>query len=424
MNNISFEEKVKANAYALERIKSSDPYLVDVRTVEEVVPNFKKNMILTSGAPLPWEEYTGGQRNAILSGALFEGLAENLEDAESKITSGEITIAPCHDFGCIGSVTGIYTASMPVFVVEDRTNGNRAFCSPYEGAIEEKITYGLYTDNTRNNLLHLKEVVCNVIGIAVRESGGIALRPIIRRAINMGDELHSRNTAASLLFSRHLFPYLLEQYNTDPVAINQTLDYLNNDYNFLRLAMAACKVTSDTISNIKGCSIVTAMTFSCKEFAIRVSGLGDQWFRAPLPKGQVKLFEGYTDADVSWMGGESCITETMGLGGFVQAAAFTLQDYSGGTPELMIENNNKMYEITLDEHPEYKIPVFQFRGAPLGIDIHRIVESGITPVINMGVAHKDGGQIGAGVVSAPTICFEKATKAYNKVYIRSIANAP
>lgn len=408
-----------ANEQVIDKIKQSRPTLVDMGIVGEEVPNFKKNMILTSGAPLPWNEYEGGQRNAIIFGAIFEGLANNEKEADEKIRSGEIIIKPCQDYNCIGSVTGIYTASMPVFIVEDENTGIRSFCNLYEGEIHEKLTYGLYTQKTKENIIFLRDTVMPVLKNAIKASGGLDLREIIRRAINMGDELHSRNTAASLLLTRQLMYYLLEQYKNKPKETMETLRYLENDYNFLRLSMAACKALSDSFKYIKGSSIVTAMAFSCKEFSIRVSGTGEQWFRAPLPKGQVKLFKGYNEEDVAWMGGESSITETMGLGGFVQAAALTLQDYSGGTPEKMINNNERMYEITLDEHPIYKIPIFQFRGIPIGIDIFKVIEKGITPVINMGVAHREGGQIGAGVVNAPIECFQQAVEAYNEKYLKS-----
>lgn len=116
------------------------------------------------------------------------------------------------------------------------------------------------------------------------------------------------------------------------------------------------------------------------------------------------------------MGGESLITETMGLGGFAQAAAFPLQDYSGGTPNRMIINNQFMYEITVGEHKDFKIPFFEFRGVPIGIDIFQVVHKGITPVINMGLAHKDGGHAGAGILKAPLECFEKAYNKYKHTY--------
>jgi hypothetical protein len=410
----------KANALALERMRAADPVLLDVRPALEVVPGMTPETILTSGAPLAWDAYSGGQRNGIIGGALFEGLATDAADADAGLRGGRIRVRPCHDHGCIGSLAGIYTASMPVFVVENRHHGNRGFCNIFEGPSPQRLNYGVYNDEVRRNLLVLQEVIAPVLAEAIRSTGGIPLRPIMARALHMGDELHSRNTAATLLFTRELFPALLALTDRRPGPVRQTLDYLrSSDYFFLRLSMAASKVTADAAHDIESSSVVTAMAYNCRDFAIRVSGLGDTWYRGPLPDvSDAKLFPSFQKDDIEFMGGESVINETVGLGGFAQAAAFPLQDYQGGSPERMVELNLAMYEITLGEHPEFKIPSLGFRGIPTGIDIHRVVATGITPVMDVGVAGKNGGQIGAGILRAPLACFEAAADAYARRYPR------
>lgn len=409
----------QANHRAVERIVEADPILLDVRPALEVVPGMTQQTILTSGAPMPWDEYVGGQRNAVIGGALFEGLAADPEDADRKLRSGEITLGTCHDYACIGSLAGIYTASMPVFVVENRTDGNISYCNSFEGASPKRLNYGVYDDDVRHSLEFVHRRIAPVLGRALRRAeGGIPLRPLIRRALNMGDELHSRNAAATLLFARELFPYLLEVEAEMPAQTRETISFISdNDYFFLRLSMAASKAAADAARDIPGSTVVSAMTFSCKEFAIRVSGLGDEWFRAPIPMVRAKLFEGYTEDDIEYMGGESIINETVGLGGFAQAAAFPLQDYQGGSPEQMLAMNRLMYEITVGEHPVFRIPALGFRGVPVGIDIVRVLERGVTPVMDIGVAGRRGGQIGAGVLRAPIECFEQAMVAYRDRYV-------
>jgi Protein of unknown function (DUF1116) len=407
-----------ANQIAVERMIGADPVLVDIRPAIDVVPGMTPDTILTSGAPMPWERYRGGQRSAVIGGALFEGLAGDPEDADRKLRDGRIRLDGCHDYGCVGSLAGIYTASMPVFVVENREHGNVAFCNSFEGASRKRLNYGVYDDEVRRSLLFLQDVAAPVLAEALRGAeGGIPLRPLIRRALNMGDELHSRNAAATLLFTRELLPHLLDVSDRRGAETRQTVDFMvNNDYFFLRLSMAASKAAADAARDVEGSSVVSAMTFSCREFAIRVSGLGDQWFRSSLPEIDAKLFDGYTRDDIEFMGGESIINETVGLGGFAQAAAFPLQDYQGGSPEGMIANTLKMYEITVAEHPTYRIPALSFRGTPTGIDIERVVETGIRPLMDIGVAGRSGGQIGAGLMTAPMGCFEAALAAYRERY--------
>ncbi|HZF04310.1 MAG TPA: DUF1116 domain-containing protein [Patescibacteria group bacterium] len=409
--------KDDANRIAVERLCAADPVLVDVRPAGDVVPGLTRETVLTSGAPLPWPEYVGGQRTAILGAAVFEGMASDLDEAEARFAAGALRVRPCHDHGCIGSLAGVYSASMPVVVVEDRAHGTRAFCNLFEGTSPARLNYGVWNEAVRDNLTALGETIAPLLGEAVRTAGGIPLRPIVRRALHMGDELHSRNTAATLLFTRELFPALLGLAERRPADVRRLLDYLTaSDYFFLRLAMAGAKATADAAHGIAGASVVTAMAYNCRDFAIRVSGLGDTWFRAALPRVDARLFPGYTEDDIEFMGGESVINETVGLGGFAQAAAFALQDYQGGSAEAMVEMNRAMYGITLAEHPDFTIPYLGFRGVPVGIDIHRVVAAKITPVMDVGVAGRKGGQIGAGVLRAPLACFEAAVAAYAARY--------
>ena len=316
----------EANDETLRRLNRAEPVLVDVRAAGEVVPGLGADTVLTSGAPLEWRRYRGGQRRSLLYGAIYEGLAADDEEAAAKFESGRIRIGACHEHGCVGSVAGIYTASMPVFVVENRAAGNRGFCNFYEGESRRRLNYGVYDDEVREALDFLRDVIGPVIGDAVRASGGIPLKPLIGRALHMGDECHSRNTAATLLFGRALTPHLLDLHSRHGETVKDVLAFLQqSDYFFLRLSMAAAKSSADGAHGVEESSVVTAMTINCNDFALRVSGLGDAWFRGPPAEADVKLFEGFTSDDVEWIGGESHITETVGLGGFAQAAAFPLQ---------------------------------------------------------------------------------------------------
>ena len=407
-----------ANRLAYDRLTQAEPMLTDIQRGGDVIPGMSENTILTSGAPMPWTEYYGGQRNAIICGAIYEGLADSAEDADQKLGNGQIILASTHDHGCVGSVAGIYTASMPVFVVENTAHGNRAFCNFYEGESRRRLNYGVYDEGVADGLRFLERKLAPLLQSAVARTGGVPLKPLISRALRMGDELHSRNTAATTLFARELTPAFIDLATEGQrTQVLSALEFLySSDYFFLRLAMAAAKATADAASDIEGSSVVTAMTISCRAFSIRVAGLGDTWFDGPLPAVDCKLFDGYTEDDIEWIGGESHITETVGLGGFAQAAAFGLQAYQGGSATEMVRLNESMYEITVGEHTDFLIPYFGFRGSPVGIDINKVVATGIVPVIDGGLAGKDGGQIGAGILRAPLECFAVAAEAFQARY--------
>ncbi|MCK8613960.1 DUF1116 domain-containing protein [Gordonia sp. C13] len=405
-----------ANEKAFARLDAADPWVVDVAPAGDVLPGYRANLVLTSGAPMEWAEYVGGQREALIGGALFEGLAATREEAIAGFDSGEIEIGACHDYAAVGSLAGIYTASMPVFVVENRAHGNIGFCNFYEGKEPRRLNYGCYDEGVHQRLLHVNTVLAPVVGEAIRRTEGVALKPLIARALRMGDEVHSRNAAASILFNREILPAILDMVRDDVPGVQESMLHLaENDYFFLRLSMAAAKASADAMI-VEGSTLVSAMAFSCRGFAIKLAGLGDQWFEGPPPIHQGKLFKGHTEDEITWMGGESPITETVGLGGFAQACALSLQDYQGGSPDVMIERNREMYEITHGENGTYRIPLFSFQGTPTGVDARKVLDKGILPVMDVGLAGRDGGQIGAGVIRAPRECFEQAMNAYAERY--------
>lgn len=412
-------QREAANAEAHRRLVDADPVLVSVAPALDVVPGMSPELILTSGAPLDWPEYTGGQRRAILYGAVHEGLASDAAEAERKLGRGEIRVETTQEHSCIGSVAGIYTASMPVLVVEDRAHGNTAFCNLYEGASRYRLNYGSYDRDVAEGLRRLEQVVAPVLAEVLSQGASVELRPLMARALRMGDELHSRNTAGTMLLLRELTPRLM-RLAADPgwtAKVEEVLGFfMDNDYTFLRVSMAAAKATADAAHGVRHSSVLTGMALNSREFAIRVSGLGDEWFRGPHPALEGKFFDGFTAADAEWIGGESCVTETVGLGAMTQACAPSLMEYQGGSFAAMVHNNESMYAIALGEHPAYRIPALDFRGSPVGIDLGAVLATGRTPLIDGGLAGKDGGQIGAGVLRPDLGAFQAAGEAYAQRY--------
>ena len=174
-------------------------------------------------------------------------------------------IGGCHDFGAVGSLAGVHTASMPVFAVRNETGGNVGYCNFYEGTNPRRLNYGVYDDGVKERLLFVQDVVAPVIAEAVRRAGGIRLKPLMQRALHMGDELHSRNTAAALLFLREIVLDLIDMAGGHRAEVKQAVEALTADhYFFLRLSMAAAKATADAAHGIEGSSVVTAMGFSCR----------------------------------------------------------------------------------------------------------------------------------------------------------------
>ena len=403
----------QANQNAFQRIIDADPVLIDVAPAGEVMAGLRKCMLLHAGPPISWSDMCGPMRAAVVGALRYEGWAGNNTDAEAMVGQGDIQVRPNHDFDAVGPMTGIISPSMPVFVIENRTFGNKAYCTINEG-IGKVMRFGANDDAVIERLVWLQEELAPLLREAIRRVGGVELGPILARALSMGDEMHQRNVAASSLFFRAVAPDLART-STNGAELARAMEFLaTNDQFFLNLAMAAAKAIMDPTGNISGSTIVSAMSRNGKDFGIRVGGTGSRWFTTPAPMPDGMYFPGYTAADANPDMGDSAIIETVGLGGFAMAGAPAVVGFVGaGTFENAIKFTREMGEITFGRHTQLRIPTLDFQGTPCGIDVLKVVETGITPVINTGIAHRQPGvgQVGAGIVRAPFECFTQALEA-------------
>lgn len=404
----------RANEEAANRLIQGDPVLVDIAPAGEVVPGLRGMMITHAGPPIEWQRMCGAQRGAILGMALFEGWAHTMEEAEIMLARGEICLEPNHLHQAVGPMAGTISPSLPVFVVENRAFGNRAYCRNVEGMQQ----FGDYSENALNGLRFWRDTAAPTMRAAVRQAGGISLKPIITQALQMGDELHNRHSAASSLFANALSIPMIRAGIPQPDLL-KTLGYMvGHNLLFLGLAMACGKAIADPARDIEYSTVVTAMCRNGVEFGIRVSALGDEWFIAPAPKVEGLYVPGFKDEDAGLDMGDSAITETVGWGGFVLGGAPGILTLVGSTPEQALAYSREMRNITVTRHPQYLMPALNFEGAPLGIDIRKVVQTGITPIIDTAIAHKDPGypKIGGGLVRAPMNCFKKALVRFGQKY--------
>ena len=402
-----------ANAEAIRRIRSGRPMLVGMGIARDVIPGLGERMILHAGPPITWARMCGPQRGAVMGAAVYEGWADSYEQAAEMAAAGEIAFDPCHHHNTVGPMAGIVSPSMPVFIVQNETAGAESPTITYgtqnEG-LGRVLRYGAYGDDVLKRLQWMDDTLYPALKAALVETGPIDLRSIIAQALHMGDEVHNRNRAATSLFIRQIAPALLQRRITKQAA-GEVLRFIDsNDHFFLNLSMAAIKAMLVPAEGITGCTLVTAMARNGTDFGIRVAGMPDQWFTAPAPIVDGLWLPGYTADDANPDIGDSSITETGGVGGFAMASAPAIVRFVGGTSSLALQVTQEMYQITAGEHEIFTVPVLNFRGTPLGIDVRKVMQTGILPFINTGIAHKKPGvgMVGAGLVRAPKACFEKA----------------
>lgn len=403
----------KANQEALEIIQNGQPTLIGLGIAGEVIPGMAKDLFLHAGPPISWERMSGPLRGGVMAGLMYEGLAQTPEEAAEYAASGKLRFDPCHHHDAVGPMAGIVTSKMPVWIIENKTYGNRAYCTLNEG-LGKVLRMGAYGPEVIERLNWMEKTLYPILKEAIEIHGPIDLKVMIAQALQMGDEVHNRNKAATSLLIREIASSILKTSfsNEDKIAV---LEFLNsNDHTFLNLSMPAAKATLEPAGKVKHASIVYTMARNGTDFGIRIAALGDRWFTAPAEIIDGLYFPGFSMEDANPDVGDSCITETLGIGGFSMATAPAIVQFVGGTPKDAIRYTTTMYEITNEESKIYKLPPMNFRGAPTGIDIRKVIETQILPVINTGIAHKQAGvgQVGAGIVHPPMACFEQALEAY------------
>lgn len=402
-----------ANQIAFARYREAQPVLTDVRIARDVIPDMAaQRLILHSGPPIAWADMCGPVQGALVGAILYEGWADDPDQARALAAGGEVSFAPCHHHGSVGPMAGVISPSMPVWVVENAAGDGLAYSNFNEG-LGKVLRFGANGPDVIERLRWMGAELADTVRAGVRELGGLELAPLMAQALNMGDEVHNRNVAATGLLFKKLLPALLAADRAGP-ALRRTVEFIaSNDHFFLNLSMAACKAMLDAAAGVPHSSMVTAMARNGVNFGIRLSGTGDRWFQAPANPVDGLFFPGYGVEDAAADLGDSAITETAGLGGFAMAASPAIVKFVGGTPADATGHSRRMRTITLGTNPAFTLPALNFGATAAGIDARAVVDTGVLPVINTGIAHKEAGvgQIGAGVTTAPMGCFTQAVHA-------------
>jgi hypothetical protein len=411
---VNREEVEAANAVAFKRYLDAQPVLEGVGTARDHIPALKDRTLLHAGPPIQWRDMCGPMQGAVIGAIVLEGWADSAEAARKLAANGSVAFLPNHEHGAVGPMAGVISPSMPVWIVRnaaesDGAGGNRAYCNLNEG-LGKVLRMGAHSAEVLQRLRWMGAVLAPALAATLHRMGPLELKPLMAQALHMGDEVHNRNVAATSLFLRKLVPPLLAAGLPNDNVRESAAFIAGNDHFFLNLSMAACKASLDAAQGVAHSSLVTAMARNGVEFGVRVSGTGGSWFTAPAPVVDGLYFPGYSKADAAPDLGDSAITETAGLGGFAMATAPAIVQFVGGSADDALAFTREMSHITLGRNPAFTLPALNFVGTPAGIDARKVVDTGIAPVINTGIAHREAGigQVGAGITRAPLACLEQA----------------
>jgi hypothetical protein len=404
----------QANQQALERILAAQAKLTGVMTAKLVIKGMTDTTFLHAGPPIRYEAMAGPMKGALLGAIVFEGLASSIDEAHALALSGKLHFAPAHEYGAVGPMAGIISPSMPVHVVENPVHKNTAYCPINEG-LGKVLRYGANSKEVLARLGWIRDVFAPILQEAITISGPIDLKQLIAQALQMGDETHNRNKAATALFLKEMARAIfLTKASMDKKVM--VFDFIkNNDHYFLNLSMPSAKVALDTAQGIPYSTLVTAMARNGVDFGIKIASQ-NQWFTAPANYVKGLYFTGYSEKDAAKDIGDSAITETYGIGGFAMGGAPAIVQFVGGTVADALTYSKQMHFITVGKHIQMQIPSLDFAPSALGIDVLKVLGTNILPIINTGIAHKEPGigQVGAGLVEPPMACFAKALEAFVK----------
>lgn len=412
----------KANHEAFERMNNAQAYWVDVGLAIDRIPGMRDEMLLHAGPPVSWENASGPLRGALIGAVIYEGWASTPREAENLLRRGDIVFEPTHHHSAVAPMAGVISPTMPVMVFHDPVHDNYSYTNLNEG-LGRVLRYGAYGEEVIERLKMMRDKLYPALQAlveAIRNTGtrGLDYKSIMAQALHMGDECHNRNYASNLLFLKEITPHLIELDLGASEKKTLTEFIANNPTFTLNMNMAAAKLMAQAAHGIEYSTVVSVISRNGTEVGIWVSGIGDEWITAPAPIARGVFFPGYSEKDASGDIGDSAIMETIGLGGFAMAAAPAIINYVGGTIDYIIDTVHRMYEITVGENKAFTIPYLGFRGTPTAIDIRKVLKTGISPVINTGIAHREPGigQIGAGIVELPFELFKKAIRRYAEKY--------
>ena len=259
LSNLNYEKINEANKKTFDIINQAEPVLTDIKYAKDVIPDMDKYTIGHAGPPLSWDKMCGPLQGAILGAIVYEGIAQDLDEAKILVDKGKIKFKSNHSMGCVGPMTGMITYSMPLWEVKNTSFNNVAYCTLNEG-LGKVMRFGANGPDVIERLKWIETELAPALKKAIELSGPISMKVLIAKALAMGDEMHQRNTGATSLFVREIMKYLVRVVDNKE-SLNRITDFVTgNDQFFLNLAMASGKAIMDPAKNIPNSTVVTTMS--------------------------------------------------------------------------------------------------------------------------------------------------------------------
>ena len=396
-----------ANTEVVRRLNEGVPRLVGVSTVGAAVPGVSGRLVLHCGPPLPYASHCDPLRRSIRAAVVAEGWAADVAEADRLLDEGAVRLDAANHHDTVVPMASALGPSAPVLVVEHAEGGARAFSGLNQGP-GDTAWFGRDTDGAVARLRFLAEVAGPAVGRILEQAGPLDILAVAAQGVTMGDDLHMRTQAATNLLTRTWLPFVagLPSAVRGPFA-----EYLAGNHLFyLNVAMAAAKSLQLWAERVSGASIVTTMSRNGSTFGIKLAG-SPAWHIAEAPPvGDALYYSGHGPETSARDIGDSAVLELTGLGGPAAGGSAAVAAFLGGTMADAAAATEGFQAICAGTSTRFTLPPMDFRGTPLGVDVRKVVESGITPKVTTGILHSSSGagQVGAGVATAPVGPFRDA----------------
>jgi hypothetical protein len=400
----------EANAEAVRRLDQSVCLLVDIAPAQTIVPGVSGQMLLHCGPAIEWPDVADPLRRSMRAATVAEGWAANVEEADQVLADGTVRLEPAYRYDTVMPMASAIGPSAPMFAVDNRDGGTRAF-APINQGPGETAWFGRETPAAIARLEFLHDVAGPMLRQVLGSSGSIDIFALAAQGVQIGDDVHMRTQGTTSLLIRNLLPQIAALPEDGRIALAQYLS--GNHLFFLNLAMAAAKSAAMWAEQVEGSSIVTMMCRNGTSYGVRLAGSDEVFVSEAPPVAEAMYYPDYGPETSARDIGDSAILELVGLGG---AAAAGSPAVAGFLPRGMadaVAMTEQMRSICTAESSRFKLPTRNYRGTPIGVDVRRVVELDTTPKVTTGILHASSGvgQIGAGVATAPIECFRAALKA-------------
>lgn len=398
MNDSLTDIMTEADRLATGHFFASRPVWTGMARAGDAI-DFPENTILHAGPP------TGAPSdicvpilNSVAAAAMFEGWAENLDEARTRIRSGAIRIEPAQDHGCVVPLASALSPSMAVHVVTDATRPGSSCHAPINGGTGPALRLGLGDISVVEHLRWLNGPFADAL--ASSPVPPVDLIAVADRALVDGDDCHGRTMAATNALRQRLFP------DSDDRSAPFRQFLAEGPGFFLNLWMAGVKCMLSAADGIAGSGFVTAAGSNGVTTGIKLSGGNGKWVTAPatVPVGDCP--ESIDPADALPAIGDSAIVDVAGMGAMAMHLAPAQMDAMG---HLMTEPSDAVgRRIFAGTHPG-----FANSGLRSGLTAGAVAQRECAPSISLGVLDRLGarGRIYGGIFTPPVSLFRQALAA-------------